>query len=136
MGARTTHNCHPVALPFGLHGWLINPSTLTPLLCLCCPDTHSPTPSICTHAVGFVSRPVGALLFGHMGDTRGRGLCLLLSVILMGVPTVVIGCLPTYSQAGIAAPALLAIARLIQGLAMGGEFGELGLCLLSSKEWG
>ncbi|WIA35149.1 hypothetical protein OEZ86_003625 [Tetradesmus obliquus] len=74
-------------------------------------------------AVGFISRPVGALLFGHMGDTRGRGLCLLLSVILMGVPTVIIGCLPTYAQAGIASPALLATMRLIQGLAMGGEFG-------------
>jgi MHS family proline/betaine transporter-like MFS transporter len=59
-----------------------------------------------------------------MGDTRGRGLCLLISVILMGVPTVIIGCLPTYAQAGVAAPTLLAIMRLIQGLAMGGEFGK------------
>jgi MFS family permease len=64
------------------------PSTLALLLLLLL--------ALCTHllrlaflaAVGFISRPVGALLFGHMGDTRGRGLCLLISVILMGVPTV------------------------------------------------
>lgn len=80
--------------------------------------------SSCCHAVGFIARPAGALLFGHLGDTKGRGLCLLLSVLLMGIPTVVIGCLPTYAQAGIAAPTLLALMRLIQGLAMGGEFGE------------
>jgi MFS family permease len=52
------------------------------LFCPCCASATFP------FAVGFISRPVGALLFGHMGDTRGRGLCLLLSVILMGVPTV------------------------------------------------
>lgn len=77
----------------------------------------------CAVAVGFVTRPVGALAFGHLGDTRGRGMCLLLSVIFMGVPTVIIGCLPTYAQAGAVAPALLALMRLVQGLAMGGEFG-------------
>jgi MFS family permease len=61
-----------------------------------------PTPLPCT--VGFISRPVGALLFGHMGDTRGRGTCLLVSVILMGVPTVsggpyrLLGC---YKGAGV-----------------------------------
>eukprot|EP00878_Enallax_costatus_P018375 GHUV01019343.1.p1 GENE.GHUV01019343.1~~GHUV01019343.1.p1 ORF type:complete len:409 (+),score=85.82 GHUV01019343.1:278-1504(+) len=74
-------------------------------------------------AVGFLARPAGALLFGHLGDTRGRGTCLLFSVLLMGVPTVIVGCLPTYAQAGIAAPILLALLRFIQGLAMGGEFG-------------
>jgi MFS family permease len=90
-------------------------------------DTH-----LCSHpsaltipllAVGFVTRPIGALAFGHLGDTRGRGTCLLLSVIFMGVPKVIISCLPTYAQAGAVAPALLALMRLIQGLAMGGEFG-------------
>jgi MFS family permease len=62
--------------------------------------------------------------FGHLGDTKGRGTCLLWTVLLMGIPTVLIGCLPNYSQIGIAAPILLAILRLVQGLAMGGEFGE------------
>jgi MFS family permease len=62
--------------------------------------------------------------FGHLGDTKGRGTCLLWTVLLMGIPTVLIGCLPSYSQIGIAAPILLAFLRLVQGLAMGGEFGE------------
>lgn len=79
-------------------------------------------------ACGFVVRPIGALLFGHFGDTLGRTKCMVISIIFMAVPTVIIGCLPTYNvgsyTAGIAAPILLAIMRLIQGLAMGGEFGS------------
>jgi MFS family permease len=67
------------------------------------------------YAVGFLSRPAGAILFGHLGDTKGRGFCLLLSVLVMGIPTVLIGCLPTYAQAGYASPVLLALLRLIQG---------------------
>uniref|UniRef100_A0A383VCS5 Major facilitator superfamily (MFS) profile domain-containing protein n=1 Tax=Tetradesmus obliquus TaxID=3088 RepID=A0A383VCS5_TETOB len=73
--------------------------------------------------IGYISRPAGAVLFGHLGDTRGRGTCLLISVLVMGIPTVLIGCLPSYHHIGMAAPILLAILRLIQGLAMGGEFG-------------
>eukprot|EP00775_Hariotina_reticulata_P009249 gene9249-9415_t len=76
------------------------------------------------YAVGFLARPIGSVLFGHIGDTKGRRTTLLISICVMAVPTVLIGCLPTYSQAGIAAPVLLAILRLIQGLAMGGEFGS------------
>jgi Sugar (and other) transporter len=83
----------------------------------------SPCPNLLV--VGFLSRPIGAVLFGHLGDTRGRGLCLLLSVLLMGIPTVLIGCLPGYATIGIAAPILLAFLRLVQGLAMGGEFGAV-----------
>lgn len=56
-----------------------------------------------------------ALLFGHLGDTKGRGTCLLISVLVMGIPTVLIGCLPTYAHIGIAAPILLALLRLVQG---------------------
>jgi MFS family permease len=58
------------------------------------------------------------------GDTRGRRLTLLLSIVFMAVPTVLIGCLPTYAQVGVAAPVLLSLLRLVQGLAMGGEFGS------------
>jgi hypothetical protein len=75
------------------------------------------------YALGFISRPAGAIMFGHIGDSKGRGMCLLLSVLLMGIPTVLIGCLPTYHHIGLAAPIILAFLRLVQGLAMGGEFG-------------
>ena len=75
-------------------------------------------------AIGFVSRPVGSLLFGHVGDTRGRRASLLWSILIMAVPTVLIGCIPPFTSIGIAAPVLLAVLRLFQGLAMGGEFGR------------
>ena len=68
--------------------------------------------------MGFVVRPLGALLFGHIGDTYGRNNTLRIAIICMAVPTVVIGCLPTYSigpyTAGLAAPILLTIFRLLQ----------------------
>eukprot|EP00878_Enallax_costatus_P017013 GHUV01017861.1.p1 GENE.GHUV01017861.1~~GHUV01017861.1.p1 ORF type:complete len:573 (+),score=108.97 GHUV01017861.1:493-2211(+) len=87
---------------------------------------QNPTPMFAhaVYAVGFIARPVGSVIFGHIGDTRGRRLNLLLTISIMAVPTVLIGCLPTFAQIGIAAPALLAVLRLIQGLAMGGEFGS------------
>lgn len=76
------------------------------------------------YAAAFVVRPLGALIFGHIGDTVGRNRCLLLSIVAMAFSTVAIGILPTYSygpyKAGIAAPILLALLRLVQGLAMGG----------------
>ena len=74
-------------------------------------------------AVGFITRPVGAILFGHIADATSRKLGLVLSIMVMAVPTVAIGCLPTYEQVGIAAPILLAICRALQGLSVGGEFG-------------
>jgi MFS family permease len=72
-------------------------------------------------AIGFVARPVGSILFGHLGDTRGRRPTLLLSILCVSVPTILIGALPTHQQAGEAAPVLMAIMRLVQGLAVGGE---------------
>ncbi|GAX80654.1 hypothetical protein CEUSTIGMA_g8089.t1 [Chlamydomonas eustigma] len=74
-------------------------------------------------AAAFVARPVGSLLFGHLADTWSRKGALISSILVMGVPSVLIGCLPSYSTAGLAAPVLLALLRMIQGLAMGGEFG-------------
>ena len=73
-------------------------------------------------AVGFLMRPLGAIVFGHIGDRVGRGPALLWSVIAMAVPTFVIGALPTYAEIGIAAALLMVLCRIAQGLAVGGEY--------------
>jgi MFS transporter, MHS family, proline/betaine transporter len=73
-------------------------------------------------AIGFLARPLGALLFGYIGDTIGRREALAWSVILMAIPTVVMGLLPTYAMIGIAAPLALTLCRFLQGLSVGGEF--------------
>jgi MHS family proline/betaine transporter-like MFS transporter len=73
--------------------------------------------------VGFVMRPVGAIVFGRLADRRGRRLPLAVAVLIMGLTTVLIGVMPTFPQAGILAPVLLCVARLLQGLSVGGEFG-------------
>ena len=76
-----------------------------------------------TYALGFFARPVGGIVFGHYGDRIGRKRLLMLSLILMGSATALIGLLPTYGQIGVAAPLLLIVLRLIQGFAVGGEWG-------------
>jgi MFS transporter, MHS family, proline/betaine transporter len=73
-------------------------------------------------AAGFAMRPLGAFLFGYIGDKYGRKASLSLSILLMALPTACIGLLPTYAQIGIMAPILLTVIRLFQGLALGGEF--------------
>lgn len=78
--------------------------------------------SFAVFAIGFIGRPLGALVFGHIGDRAGRKRALMASVIMMAVPTALIGLLPTYAQVGILAPLLLVALRLFQGLAVGGEF--------------
>ena len=72
-------------------------------------------------AGGFVVRPLGGILFGHVGDTYGREVALMLTILLMAAPTLVIGLLPTFEAIGYAAPIMLALMRLLQGLAAGGE---------------
>jgi metabolite-proton symporter len=84
-----------------------------------------------TYALGFVARPVGGIVFGHYGDRIGRKRLLMLSLILMGVATVLIGLLPTYAQIGIWAPVALVTLRLVQGFAVGGEWG--GAVLMAAE---
>ena len=76
-----------------------------------------------TFGVGFLARPVGGAIFGHYGDKVGRKQMLVLALVIMGVATVLIGALPGYNSIGIAAPILLVMLRLIQGAALGGEWG-------------
>lgn len=76
-----------------------------------------------TFAVGFLARPVGGILFGHLGDRIGRRTCLIVTVVMIGVVTGLIGLLPTYVDIGVAAPVLLTALRLLQGIAVGGEWG-------------
>lgn len=75
------------------------------------------------YAAGFIVRPFGALLFGRFGDTVGRKYTFLFTITVMGMATVLVGCLPTYDNIGFLAPALLISLRLVQGLALGGEYG-------------
>lgn len=79
--------------------------------------------SFATLAVGFFARPIGGAIWGHFGDRIGRKRMLVLSIIVMGIGTTVIGALPTYAQIGVAAPIILVILRFLQGIAAGGEWG-------------
>ncbi|MDR5858151.1 MHS family MFS transporter [Halomonas eurihalina] len=83
-------------------------------------------------AAGFLARPVGALVFGHLGDRYGRKKMLLLSVLIMGMCTLLIGLLPTYQSSGWLAPALLVLLRTVQGFGIGGEFGGGALVALEN----
>src|SRR5437762_3227198 len=76
-----------------------------------------------TFAVGFVVRPFGALFFGRIGDLVGRKYAFLVTLLIMGGATALIGFLPTYATIGIAAPIILLLIRVLQGLALGGEYG-------------
>jgi metabolite-proton symporter len=84
-----------------------------------------------TYAVGFAARPIGALVFGHFGDRIGRKKLLVISLLMMGGATFAIGLLPTFGTVGVLAPLLLVTLRLIQGFALGGEWG--GAVLLVSE---
>src|SRR5205814_2956230 len=79
--------------------------------------------TLATFAVGFAVRPLGALVFGRIGDLVGRKFAFLITLLIMGGSTAAIGFLPGYAKIGIAAPIILVLLRLLQGLALGGEYG-------------
>ncbi|HJQ97974.1 MAG TPA: MFS transporter [Candidatus Polarisedimenticolaceae bacterium] len=86
-------------------------------------DTAALLASLATFGAGFGVRPLGAIVFGHVGDLVGRKYTFLVTMFTMGVSTALIGLLPTYERIGIAATVLLVLLRLVQGLALGGEYG-------------
>lgn len=99
------------------------PPTLSPFVALIA--------SFSTFAVGFVARPVGALLFGHMGDRLGRKTVFAVALIVMGIATTLIGLVPPYRIGGVFSPLALVLLRLTQGLALGGQWG--GATLLATE---
>lgn len=101
------------------------------------PDSNPAVATIAafgTLAAGYVARPVGGILFGHFGDRLGRKSMLVLTMLLMGVASFLIGLLPTYAAIGVAAPVLLVTLRIIQGIAIGGEWGGATLMVTEHAE--
>jgi MFS family permease len=98
-------------------------TTISPLFYPSGNDTLALIAYLSTFAVGFVVRPFGALFFGRIGDLVGRKYAFLVTLLIMGGATAAIGFLPTYATIGIAAPIILLIIRILQGLALGGEYG-------------
>lgn len=92
--------------------------------------------SLATYGVGYVARPIGAFVLGHWGDTHGRKNVLLLCLVLMGLSTMAVGLLPTHQQAGIWAPVLLVVLRLIQGFAVAGEISGASSMILEHAPFG
>src|ERR1700749_2654694 len=97
-------------------------------------STYSGTlASFATYAVGFAARPVGAAIFGHWGDRLGRKATLIVTLLTMGIASALVGVLPGANSIGVAAPILLVVLRLLQGIAVGGEWSG---SVLLSMEWG
>ncbi|MGF6484578.1 MFS transporter [Paraburkholderia sp. BR13444] len=92
--------------------------------------------SLATYGVGYVARPIGAIVLGHWGDTHGRKNVLLLCMFLMGLSTMAVGLLPTYHQIGFLAPVLLVVLRLIQGFAVAGEISGASSMILEHAPFG
>ncbi|WP_020659463.1 MFS transporter [Amycolatopsis benzoatilytica] len=89
--------------------------------------------SFATYAVGFAARPVGAAIFGHWGDRLGRKATLIVTLLLMGLSSAIVGVLPGAASIGVAAPLILVLLRLVQGIAIGGEWSG---SVLLAMEWG
>ena len=98
-------------------------SVISPIFFAGLPDAQAFVFTLLTFGVGFVVRPLGALVFGKIGDSVGRKGAFLMTVTIMGIATFAIGLLPSAAQAGLLAPALLVTCRVLQGFALGGEYG-------------
>lgn len=92
--------------------------------------------SLATYGMGYLARPVGAVVLGHWGDTRGRKNVLLLCMFLMGISTMAVGLLPTYHDIGILAPIILALLRLVQGFAVAGEISGASAMIMEHAPFG
>lgn len=92
--------------------------------------------SLATYGVGYVARPIGAFVLGHLGDTHGRKNVLLICMFLMGISTMAVGILPTYQQVGLLAPVLLVMLRLVQGFAVAGEISGASSMILEHAPFG
>jgi MFS family permease len=114
---------------YGLGAALVFPTVFFPQSM---PPVVAQLASYSTFAVGFFARPLGALVFGHVGDRFGRKRALAAALVLMGTATSLIGCLPTYATAGPVAPVLLVALRFMQGLAIGGQWGGAMLLVVEN----
>lgn len=92
--------------------------------------------SFVTLLAGYLARPIGGIVFGHFGDRLGRRRMLLITMAMMGVATALIGVLPTYAQIGVFAPVLLVVLRVVQGIAVGGDWGGSATLSVEASETG
>ncbi len=116
----------------GLFGFLS--VIITPLYFQCDNGISSLLASASIFAIGFCMRPIGAIVFGYIGDVFGRKVCLSRTILLMAAPTILISLLPTYHQIGIVAPIILIMCRLLQGVCTGGEYNNAAIYLLETVD--
>jgi len=114
---------------YGLGAALVFPSLFFPPAL---PHSAALIASFLTFAAGFVARPLGAVVFGYLGDQLGRKHALAMALVLMGAATTLIACLPAYREVGVIAPIALVLLRLLQGIAVGGQWGGAVLLVLES----
>ncbi len=109
-------------------------SVISPIFFAGLPDAQAFVFTLLTFAVGFVVRPLGALVFGKIGDSAGRKGAFLITITIMGVATFAVGLLPTAEQVGVWAPVLLVACRVLQGFALGGEYGGAAIYVAEHAE--